>query len=267
MLLGGIGVGIYFAFFNRGGGGPLLGGNPLELPNPNVTEASYTALKDGITLAEAESLLGPSRVPTAADFDLIFGDPSLAFGPERQTRGNWEENNRRGLVRAWSNGGIRILVLFNRAPSEGGRGIGRAIRYANGGVLSEMGSGLPPNAPMTTGQGTITFGPMPQPGANDPPLVVALETVLAAYAADKAAAQKFYFAKRIQFAAKIYSKEANTAIFKINSGAKASANFDQVSTAKLATKKVGDTTTITGKVLTYLADGKQLMLQGCTLND
>ncbi len=272
LLVVGGGLGVYFAFFHRGGGLPGVGGNPLDLPNLRVTEASYGQLTDGMTLPEAEAILGSSRGPTNADFDLLFGDTLLPYAKEQERQGNWIENNRKGLVRAWSNGGIRILILFNSQPIAGGRCLGRLLRLANGSVLAQFGTGQPPSG----GGGGIVFGPMgggggptvpnPNPGGAAPGAITA-DNLVAEFVANAGSASKKYNQTRVKVTGVIESLTSATVDFKLqNANYKFRTVLDGAAQAKIGRKKVGDTITLTGEFL-YFTTGQLLHLNNCSLDD
>lgn len=145
-------VGIAVLVLLRGGGkgNPFGPGFAFNLPNAKVNEDSYIALRSGATLAEVEAILGGAgRAPTATDFDAICGGEELRFtNPYFRERPMWEENNRRGVMRVWTNGKVRILLTFSQAPEAGGQLVVKVLQDADGSVTSISGGAFgPPVAP------------------------------------------------------------------------------------------------------------------------
>jgi hypothetical protein len=131
-------------------GNPFGGGFALNLPNAKVNEDSYLLLRSGATLAEVETILGGAgRTPSAADFDAICGgDESRFTNPFFRERPMWEENARRGLMRVWVNGKVRILLTFSNTPEAGGQLVAKVMLDDDGSVNSQSGGAFgPPAAP------------------------------------------------------------------------------------------------------------------------
>jgi hypothetical protein len=126
------GIGMYY-----GGVFDSLGGNP------KVTLDNYMLLKDGMTLAQVEGIMGSGKAAGAGEVTEVFKtDPGTFGGGFGGGRGDqtarvqsaMEQAAGRGAVYRWKNGEDVLFVMFSGPPTAGGKAKFFYLRQKTGGA-------------------------------------------------------------------------------------------------------------------------------------
>jgi hypothetical protein len=113
----GIGCGALLGFCCCGGGIATF----LLLPETNdkVTHANFKRLKEGMTRAQVEEVLGPGKEATRGDVEKIYKEyPPQDFKYEMD---NWGPRIDQKYVYRWQNGSDMIFVAYDKPPSQNGK--------------------------------------------------------------------------------------------------------------------------------------------------
>jgi len=268
LILGGIALYFTLGKSRKSDSDPLGVGGALDLPNARVTEANYELLKDGMTPAEVEAILGAGRTPTASEYDTIFGEkvPELARLPSERDRVAWERNDGRGLVRIWANAPQYLMVTYTQPPDQGGRLIAKLFRRSNGEYGMMQGMGQPERPPPEVAKKPDPKPPTKPADPRTPLPPVTADQLLAEYAADRAAADKKYRGKPVKVSGTIDSILVSAVTFR-TTGPKLQAHLNAGATAEIGKKKAGDAITVTGVVKAYFPMSGMVLLDNCSLEN
>lgn len=278
LALGGVvvllvgGLALMRTFGKPGQGLPVFdGGGVFDAPNPAVTDANYERLQDGMTQEQVESILGPGRRPTKADFDAIYGEwiPELARLPHNQNRKVWEENNLAGHVQIWADAPRYILVTTFEVPNRGPRLVAKLFRQADGGIKSMQGTGVPYVPPRAEPKPEAKKPP-PAPKPGEPMPSVTVEELLADYAKDRTAADAKYRNRKVKVSGTIDSVLVTMVTFR-TTGPRLQARLDGVAYGMIGKKKPGDALTVVGRVQAVFPPTARttllVMLENCSLDE
>ncbi len=93
-----------------------------DVANSRVTTENAEKLREGMTKAEIEAVLGSGRTATRADFVLLDSDATLTLRRIAEDHEKyWHPWADKGLVQVWRNGPHYILVAYNDPPDAGGK--------------------------------------------------------------------------------------------------------------------------------------------------
>jgi DNA-directed RNA polymerase subunit RPC12/RpoP len=124
------GLGMYYGGMFGNSAGAVFG-------NARVTYENYNRLKQDMTIAEVEAILGSGKPATAGEVqDMIKSDPSaMGFGRDvalESMQLAYEQAVPKGALYRWKSGGDFIFVLFSASPAAGGKTKHFYIRYKDG---------------------------------------------------------------------------------------------------------------------------------------
>lgn len=93
-----------------------------EVANARVTTENAEKLREGMTKAEVETVLGPGKPATRGDFTLLESNATLTLRRIAEDHEKyWHPWADKGLVHVWRNGPHYILVAYNDPPDSGGK--------------------------------------------------------------------------------------------------------------------------------------------------
>jgi hypothetical protein len=230
---------------------PSLDAALPDLPNLKATAENYDRVKTGETILQVETVLGTGRAANANDLDAVFGEKELGINRRHEDRITWEVNNDRGLVRIWSIGSKRLLVVFSQVPERGGRVVIKLFRDGDGPIQSQADYGL-------------IFG-MQSP-SNTPVASVGVTQLMAEFNADSKAALKKYQGLKVTVVGPVHQMQEDTVYFYAGP-----ATFLEAKISRTAGrfKRKEDTAVVTGTVRSFSAsfNDRRLIMDACTLDN